>query len=439
MQFNEGQLRVIERIKEQAVTVAPDPIVVVGPGGSGKTTCVMEAVKYVVSNGGSVLLCAPTNKAVDVLYETAQKAGLGTYDQIGFSTLHAALGLVLLPTAETRRVSKVAPCTMPNYDLIVIDECSMLGKFVVENILQNEIEAWGLKVVFMGDEKQVFPVREGESLVFSLYEVQQLRKVERFAAESGIADITSKLRDSITREAPFTYAAPDGDGSSGVMSLRDRFFKEEVVEIFSDLSVDPLKDARVMAWRNATVASYNKRIRAGRYGKDAPAFVEGEMVLAARPVGKGMDSYAYTDQALRVIKVEENQDYEWSSDYPDDIYVVNKVTVEHPMTKQRRILNVVTDSGLFEFEQELNRRRRIALDDHTYWPKFYAFLDAFDSLNYPYCTTVHKSQGSTYDCAYVDVLDIQRNNRRAERLRLLYVACSRPRHKLIVNTPNIRA
>ena len=436
MKLNPDQLNVVERIKEHAAETAPDPIVVIGPGGSGKTTCVMEAVREVLDRNGSVLLCAPTHKAVEVMVETAKAAGLLNRPGLGFSTLHAALGLALLPTDEHRQVKKMGDGILHNYDLIVVDECSMLGRFVVETILHSEILMYGHRIVFMGDEKQVFPVRESESPVFSLYEVLALKRVERFSAESGIATITNHLRDSILRNSPFSFPIPES--SDSLKALRERFFKDEVVEVFSDHNVNPLTDARVIAWRNRTVDMYNKRIRSGRYGKDAAPFVVGEVVLAGSSIGSKEAVFAHVDAPLTVVEYQPDVPYQWHPQLPDDTYLVDKVTVE-ALDGSRRILNVVTDSGSSEYQREVNRRRRIAIEDRNYWPDFYRFVEAFDDLRYPYCTTVHKAQGSTYDRVYVDVSDIASNNKRAERLRLLYVACSRPRHQLIVNTPNIRA
>lgn len=438
MQYNKDQLRVIERIMEHAQATAPEPIVVVGPGGSGKTTCVMEAVRRVLDMDGTVLLCAPTNKAVEVLVETARDAGLSYRSGLGYSTLHGALGLALLPTAEHRQVKRVAPGCMDSYDLIVIDECSMLGKFITEGILMNEVEQMGHRIVFMGDDKQVFPVREAESPVFSMFEVCALSKVERFGGDTDIARITTDLRSAITAESWFNYAVHEDTPS--IQALPEKQFKDEVVQVFADHNVNPLSDARVMAWRNRTVDTYNKRIRIGRYGKDAAPFVPDELVLAGGNIGDKDDAFAHTDQPLRVVSIERDVTYKWNSTLPDDVYLVDKVTVELVGPRpQRRVLNVVNDKGFGAFIQEATRRKRLALEDHKLWPDYFRFVEAFNDLRYPYCTTVHKAQGSTYDRAYVDVNDIASNNKRAERLRLLYVACSRPRQSLILNTRNIRA
>lgn len=52
-----------------AGTCRPAPFVVYGPPGTGKTTTLVEAIKNVLRyrTGGSVLVCAPSNKAADVL------------------------------------------------------------------------------------------------------------------------------------------------------------------------------------------------------------------------------------------------------------------------------------------------------------------------------------------------------------------------------------
>jgi hypothetical protein len=58
--------------------------------------------------------------------------------------------------------------------------------------------------------------------------------------------------------------------------------------------------------------------------------------------------------------------------------------------------------------------------------------DDFANIKHAYSSTVHKSQGSTYDTAIVDVSDLTHPKAKAVFNRLLYTAVTRPRTKLLM-------
>ena len=53
-------------------------------------------------------------------------------------------------------------------------------------------------------------------------------------------------------------------------------------------------------------------------------------------------------------------------------------------------------------------------------------------LDYGYCLSVHKSQGSTYDNVFINLNDILRCRTILDRNRLLYVALSRASKKVFI-------
>ena len=62
------------------------------------------------------------------------------------------------------------------------------------------------------------------------------------------------------------------------------------------------------------------------------------------------------------------------------------------------------------------------------WRAFFSFKDRYADLRPPHAGTIHRSQGSTYDIAYLDLTDIGRNTKWYEIAKLLYVGLTRPRH-----------
>lgn len=62
----------------QLITNAKDVAVVHGPPGTGKTTTLIEAIEQAVITGQSILVCAPSNAAVDLLVEKLIDRGIET-------------------------------------------------------------------------------------------------------------------------------------------------------------------------------------------------------------------------------------------------------------------------------------------------------------------------------------------------------------------------
>jgi len=71
--LNRSQQEAVEKIVE-----APDVAFIHGPPGTGKTTTIVEAIKQTIGEERQVLVCAPSNAAVDLLVEKLSAQGLNT-------------------------------------------------------------------------------------------------------------------------------------------------------------------------------------------------------------------------------------------------------------------------------------------------------------------------------------------------------------------------
>ena len=69
--LNEGQNAAV-----RTILAARDVAIIHGPPGTGKTTTLVQAVKKLAQRENSVLVCAPSNTAVDLLTERLAEAGL---------------------------------------------------------------------------------------------------------------------------------------------------------------------------------------------------------------------------------------------------------------------------------------------------------------------------------------------------------------------------
>jgi exodeoxyribonuclease-5 len=97
------------------------------------------------------------------------------------------------------------------------------------------------------------------------------------------------------------------------------------------------------------------------------------------------------------------------------------------------IARVLHEDSQATFAQHTEQLAAAARGNSRLWKKFWEFKDLFHSLRYAYAITAHRSQGSTYDTAFVDWQDILANHNRQEAYRCLYVACTRPKRALILS------
>ncbi|MBS1488372.1 MAG: IGHMBP2 family helicase [Bacteroidetes bacterium] len=71
--LNESQQQAVKKIME-----APDVAFIHGPPGTGKTTTLVEAIRLTILEERQVLVCTPSNAAVDLLVEKLSNLGLNT-------------------------------------------------------------------------------------------------------------------------------------------------------------------------------------------------------------------------------------------------------------------------------------------------------------------------------------------------------------------------
>jgi len=169
-----------------------------GYAGTGKTTIMSEIIHYLLSTKliTSVAFTAPTNKAVDVckskfmnsINDLHQKFinndnnKIKTFDEmledlnncgikIDFITIHRLLNYKTdFDIFGDKMFIKQSKNLLGDYQLIIIDECSMIQLELVSNIFDEVYHDTNIynkpKIIFSGDTAQLPPVNELNSSIF---------------------------------------------------------------------------------------------------------------------------------------------------------------------------------------------------------------------------------------------------------------------------------
>lgn len=407
-----------------------------GVAGAGKSTLMSYIMKDKELSSKYVWhLTATTNKAVGNL---AQLAG----NQHQVVTVHSKLGLVM-EEVETRVIlTKKGPGTVfGRYDVLVVDEGSMVNKQLLQHI-----QAAGVRVLFLGDPYQLPPVGEDSCPAFDacIEHGSHVRMTRVLRFDSELLDLSIQIRQAVKlQDHDFNVAhalaeRPGGDIKSEqivIVETKDEF-EDRIRELKSPKD---FLDRKILAWRNKTVAKYNKMVRS-HFGF-AKEFYVGEILSNLEPVRDSDGSIVCSvDTELEIIEVEFDctRTIRFSravaglpgeytipctrlrvtshSDFIGDIYVVE--------TKE---------GG--KFNRALNEVAAVASAASGYtrstaWKNFWRLKGEFTPVRHSYCSTVHKIQGSTLKEVFVDQGDILANPDTETALRCLYVACTRAKERL---------
>ncbi|MDF5728851.1 MAG: AAA family ATPase [Rhizonema sp. PD38] len=177
-----------------------------GYAGTGKSTIIFQLIKILIGEGKRIALTAPTNKAVRVLQRMASKNNIYGVD---FFTIHQLLGLGLVRRGGDKVLEQTAPSMLSLFDLVFLDECSMVNKelwyWITESISRSLIT--NKQLILMGDPAQLPPVNEVKSLSFSVPNKAILTQVVRQGTDKTPKLILSNLL-TIYRDLLIIMASP---------------------------------------------------------------------------------------------------------------------------------------------------------------------------------------------------------------------------------------
>lgn len=396
-------------------------ILLEGAAGTGKTHLLCALIASLLQDGYSpreIQVAAPTNKAVAVIQGKLNRHGI----PIRGATLHSLLGIRgEVDEVRGSLVFRPNPHAELNWlreaRILLVDEASMIGSELLGFL--ERIVGSTIPILFLGDPRQLNPVGESFSPVFrSGFSHVELTGIVRQAKGNPIIKVSHNIP---TLEAYTKQCKPIELGDT-VTTTKD---VHQVVELLAKANGDDTY--KYLGWTNAQIDWMNIQVRRRLYGGYPNKLEVGETIALDAPYGDYYTNETITiDRLATTIKI-------YSLPKLGDV----KLNVYLAMPRGRvKPLTIVTREDEEKLRRIMGALKEKCARGLVKWKEYYSFAEKFTRFKYNHAITVHKSQGSTYGTAIVDVRDILRNPDGKERQRLLYTAVTRPSDRLIVYMPH---
>lgn len=296
------------------------------------------------------------------------------------------------PVVSTKKATHI------HNSVINIDEASMLDSPMISRVKEYSPNC---KLILIGDDCQLPPVGYSNIPAFDpSYKTITLTEPMRQDADSELYQLCLAMRKVVQ-----THQWTDITKGDGIEIVDAPTFLAMAAKAFQDG-----EDAKVIAYRNKQVIGYNNFIRKAL---NRPAqFVTGDIVTVRNfcfDIGKT------------------------TSTCIEDVHTIQDITTGGLSNEVP--YNIVTLDGIpYRLPKDADHWRNEIKDAKSSedWARFYDLQQNFIDLRAGYAATAHMAQGSTYDTVFIDLTDILTCTNRDTLFRMLYVAISRARTKVVI-------
>lgn len=394
-----------------------------GYAGTGKSTLCSVFIHQLPQQ--RIRLCASTNKAASVLDTKCRESDL----MIEVTTIHKLLKLVPQQFGEHWKLRQNGEPCLENIDLLIIDECSMIGE-EVWNLLQDLPYQYHLKILCMGDPAQLPPVNEMESPCFKIPGYSELTEIFRQAQDHPILNYSMDIRKALHNSSlpiPFPKATKGIELFSTTHAWLDSLQKD-YQKPGAKAKLDHLQ---ILTWTNQRVEKWNQWIQQQIYPCEHGPFSQEQFLILTSPVIKG--GWNSSRQIImpnnECVKVIRSKHIDWRGLKLWELDIRNLVgetaTVLYVDTVQRE-----------EFDRECRAWEREASHKISIQQQIDNWKAQCVGIQPSATLTTHRSQGSSFEIVYLDLPSILSCSKREECLQMLYVAVTRATHELKILMPS---
>lgn len=369
--------------------------VVTGGPGTGKTTTINTMIHFFESQNMEIALAAPTGRAAKRMTETTGYEAL---------TIHRLLEVTGIPEEGGAKFARdeLAPL---EYDVIIIDEMSMVDIFLMHALLKAIVP--GTRLILVGDVDQLPSVGPGcvlrDIILSDCFQVVKLTKIFRQAAQSDIIINAHKINQ--------------GEWVEPKMGSKDFLFVQRQIAAQIIGATITLVQSKLPKYVGADMREIQvlTPMRKGVLGVEN---LNHELQGALNPPAEGKREKEHGGVIFRegdkVMQIKNNYQKEWE--------VVNRhnIPIQTGLGVFNGDLGVIRSINLFteQVEIEFDGGRRASYG--------YAQLE---ELELAYAVTIHKAQGSEYPAI---VLPLLTGPRMLMNRNLLYTAVTRAKQCVTV-------
>lgn len=379
-----------------------------GPAGNGKTflmghmideimpryykTCELMGIE---PGFDEVVMTATTNKAADVLSDNTGRPA---------STIHSFMNLKVVDdySTGTSKITRTRSWKVHENKIIFIDEAYTMDSPVYRYIQEG---THNCKVIYVGDHCQLPPVMEAQSPITTLQSpFFELTEPMRNAAQPALRTICNQLRNTVE-----TGIFNNIQIVPGVIDYLDNDQMEHHMHNeFINRGTD-----RILAYTNNRVLDYNDFIRAAR---QLPAtYTQGETLI-------NNSAFQIKD---RMLSVEEEVTLHSLDPVSKTLQIAQDAEIEVRGCVLKTKFGTLVENIHIPVDREHFARMVSYFSKQKNWERYFYLKNNFPDLRARDASTVHKSQGSTYDTVYIDLWDLSACRSSLLAARLLYVAFSR--------------
>lgn len=414
--LNSSQQAVADYFMEFLADDDQTEMIIDAPAGYGKSYLVKHLVDTVFRNYKkgfeqlgvkapytSVAITATTNKAADSLAETTSLNAI---------TIHNLFSLLVTPDYKTGETNlKKTKNTCIAQDIIIfIDECSMIDKELYTHIQQLTHHC---KIVYVGDKYQLCPVKSGLSPIYTknLPELK-LTIPMRNQNHKELIDLCNQLQKTVETGVFNDIAIVPG--------VIDLYSASDTQQAITDAFVNnTLGDTRVLTYTNKKSTEFNEFIKQLR--NHTETFTEGDIMISCGVCKLSNSSMVHVEDEIYIKKIHKRHEL---------------IEVVPGFTKISFTLMEIIHKGIryiVKVPESFNQIRQLTkeLAKKKLWVEYFTIKEAFLDLRPKESCTIHKAQGSTLDTVIIDISDLSTCTIPNMAARLLYVAVSRAKSRVI--------
>lgn len=341
--------------------------IITGGPGTGKTTTLNVLIKaeMILKKDSKIELCAPTGRAARRMSENTSRDS---------STIHSLLGIGVHSDALPENL-------LEGVDLIIADECSMIGLGLFATLLKAMEK--GTRMILVGDVDQLESVEAGnvfsDLIASGVIPYTRLDAIFRQAEGSKIIENAIRVNSN---NPPFIW--------EDECVLRQTYSEQETLEML----LQTVKDLSCDSKRVQILTPLKKRTELGTEKLNAhlqdvfnPPSLEKTELRAGNRIFRQGDKVMHLKNELEVSN---------------------------------------GDIGYIKSVDPVNRKLMVSMENGT--DVEYTSED-FPKLNHAFAMTIHKSQGSEYPIVILPFIAAFGGMRRR---KLLYTAITRAKENLVV-------